>query len=256
MGAIVFGLYAGYQASQGNYEYVPKNTPSITNAPPIDIRYAGKRGMFNALTKEEFEDYENLINKRNSLGLKWEDVQSFDNSSDGIKLRELLFKLFNKNNTWVSRFATVLEMKQRVAAYTPPTQFRYITQMYDGVEVKVSRDGLGFAPDFSGTKFMYLPKAGELNTVQIVLTGSYIADYALANKAAGLPYAPEGYVWHHLDDYNPETGKGTLQLVLSTAHKDLRHAGGASQYRAAHEDKSAYQDGKEALGHLRHQKKL
>lgn len=42
---------------------------------------------------------------------------------------------------------------------------------------------------------------------------------------------PEEYTWHHLDDYNPETNKTTMQLVDSNAHDATKpHKGSAGQY--------------------------
>ncbi|WP_411969640.1 HNH endonuclease [Pseudomonas sp. p1(2021b)] len=44
---------------------------------------------------------------------------------------------------------------------------------------------------------------------------------------------PRGYVWHHLDDYDPKTNKGTMQLVEQRAHQGVPHKGGVAQYKAA-----------------------
>ena len=71
---------------------------------------------------------------------------------------------------------------------------------------------------------------GESSIQPIQLTGSYAADEAAANAAAGLTDTPNGYVWHHLD-YDPVTGEGTLQLVSQEAHgSTIPRAGGVSQY--------------------------
>ena len=41
----------------------------------------------------------------------------------------------------------------------------------------------------------------------------------------------ENYTWHHLDDFNPETGECTMQLVLSDAHvATYPYKGSVSQY--------------------------
>ncbi|SET59057.1 RHS repeat-associated core domain-containing protein, partial [Thorsellia anophelis] len=74
--------------------------------------------------------------------------------------------------------------------------------------------------------------------VQIKLTGDYQADELAANlRGFGQKSTPslngERYVWHHLDDYNPNTGIGTLQLVKQDAHLGVQHIGGASQYKEA-----------------------
>ena len=36
-----------------------------------------------------------------------------------------------------------------------------------------------------------------------------------------------------VDNYNPETNTGTMQLVKQEAHTGIQHAGGVSQYQAA-----------------------
>jgi RHS repeat-associated protein len=85
-------------------------------------------------------------------------------------------------------------------------------------------------PNFSGTPYLYSTGPGQLNVATIRLTGSYAADEAAANAAAGLKETPAGYVWHHLD-YDPVTGKGTLQLAGQDAHlATIPHSGGVSQY--------------------------
>ncbi|GFZ61371.1 hypothetical protein PSE10C_12500 [Pseudomonas amygdali pv. eriobotryae] len=74
--------------------------------------------------------------------------------------------------------------------------------------------------------------------VKIKYTGDYQKDFLAANKLGfGQTSNPklngESYVWHHLDDYNPETGIGTMQLVKTGAHNRIPHVGGVSQYQAA-----------------------
>jgi len=44
-------------------------------------------------------------------------------------------------------------------------------------------------------------------------------------KAAGK------YTWHHLDDFDPATGRGTMQLITQSAHKaSLPHTGSVAQF--------------------------
>lgn len=76
---------------------------------------------------------------------------------------------------------------------------------------------------------------GQKNIVTIEYTGDYLADFAEANRQAGFgnrTTPPKGYTWHHLDDYDPATNTGTLQLVSVEAHS-VSHFGGAAQYKAA-----------------------
>lgn len=82
---------------------------------------------------------------------------------------------------------------------------------------------------------MYPVKDGQLNIVEIELTGSRAKDFRKANQLAGFPEAgsgaPEGYTWHHVDDYNSATNRATMQLVDSDAHNATKpHKGSAGQY--------------------------
>ena len=47
------------------------------------------------------------------------------------------------------------------------------------------------------------------------------ADFARANKLAGLAKTPEGWVWHHSED-------GTLQLIPFDLHQEVQHTGGVA----------------------------
>lgn len=41
----------------------------------------------------------------------------------------------------------------------------------------------------------------------------------------------KGYTWHHVDDFDPETGSTTMQLVKREAHEaTFPHGGSVSQY--------------------------
>lgn len=78
---------------------------------------------------------------------------------------------------------------------------------------------------------------GQKNIVTIKLQGSYYQDFKEANRLAGFSgaKAPKDYTWHHLDDFNPETGEATMQLVETRAHEaTYPHAGSVSQYEKLH----------------------
>jgi hypothetical protein len=97
------------------------------------------------------------------------------------------------------------------------------TALVEGGEVWNARGGIDFS---KSTAF-----EGQ---VQIQYTGSRTLDYQAANQAAGLGdsmRAPSGFVWHHLDDYNPLTNTGTMQLVDQGAHMaNAPHFGGVAQW--------------------------
>ena len=47
---------------------------------------------------------------------------------------------------------------------------------------------------------------------------------------------PDGYVWHHLDDYNVEKNTITMELVMDEAHNASKpHSGGCAQYDSVNE---------------------
>ena len=95
--------------------------------------------------------------------------------------------------------------------------------------------------DFSGTDALY---PNGKNTVVIKMTGSRYRDFKSANeiaqysgssgKATGKSH-PQGYTWHHLDDYNPEKNTSTMQLVDTASHEaSFPHAGSVSQFEKYH----------------------
>ncbi|KGT97008.1 RHS repeat-associated core domain-containing protein, partial [Dickeya fangzhongdai] len=95
--------------------------------------------------------------------------------------------------------------------------------------------------DFSGTDALY---QGGTNTVKIKMTGGRYGDFKAANELAGYKGAsgmatgkahPDGYTWHHLNDYNPVTNESTMQLVKTEAHEaTFPHAGSVSQFEKHH----------------------
>ncbi len=76
-------------------------------------------------------------------------------------------------------------------------------------------DAHGF-PDFSAWRHPDVPD------VHISPTGSRTADARAADAAAGLTHRPDGYSWHHHQDY------GRMQLVEHEIHRQTGHTGGFS----------------------------
>jgi len=90
-------------------------------------------------------------------------------------------------------------------------------------------------PTFAGTKHLYPAAQGQRNIVNIPLTGSYRKDFALANREGKFTDTPRGYMWHHVDDFNPQTGRATLELINEEAHNAARpHVGSVGQYAKHH----------------------
>ncbi len=79
-------------------------------------------------------------------------------------------------------------------------------------------DSDGF-PDFSNNLF-----ADGINDVMIVPTSNRTSDFAAANRAAGYSETPEGFTWHHHQDF------GRMQLVEYEVHRQTGHTGGFSTW--------------------------
>ena len=90
-------------------------------------------------------------------------------------------------------------------------------------------------PTFAATEHLY-PAAGEQRSVvRIKLTGSRRNDFRLANEEGKFAGTPDGYMWHHVDDFNPQTGRATFELVNQKAHNAAQpHAGSVAQHAKHH----------------------
>lgn len=128
-----------------------------------------------------------------------------------------------------------VEEKQRIAdqaaqeynAKTNPYD-RALEKGIDGVK-KTDNGGVSF----SDTDAIYIKEDGTKCIVKIEATGNRTKDFDAANAAMGLEETPDGYVWHHVDDYNVEDGTITLELVTDEAHNASKpHSGGCAQYDA------------------------
>jgi hypothetical protein len=88
--------------------------------------------------------------------------------------------------------------------------------------------------DFGKSSALYPAGPGQKNVVQIEYTGARSSDFSSANHAAGFDRTPQGYTWHHLDDYDPTTRRGTMQLVETPTHQtNAPHTGGVKQSESA-----------------------
>jgi hypothetical protein len=90
-------------------------------------------------------------------------------------------------------------------------------------------------PTFAGTQHLYPAAQGQRSVVRIKLTGSRRNDSRHANEEGKFAGTPEGYRWHHVDDFDPLSGEATLELVSEKAHSaTLRHVGSVAQYAKHH----------------------
>ncbi len=86
--------------------------------------------------------------------------------------------------------------------------------------------------DFTGSLDLFPVTGNQKNTVKIVLTGSRNSDFSRAFKKAHLKKKDtKGYTWHHVHDFDVNSGESTMQLVKSEAHKArVPHKGSVGQF--------------------------
>ena len=99
--------------------------------------------------------------------------------------------------------------------------------------------------DFSESEAILRTEDGTPVEIKIKATGNREKDYKLAEqmlKEQGVDIdlkqmrkrSKDGYVWHHMDDYNATTGETTMQFIKRDAHAAIEnHAGSAMQYHKA-----------------------
>lgn len=86
---------------------------------------------------------------------------------------------------------------------------------------------------FENSSAIYVDDDGNKACVSIEATGNRTSDFDAANRAFGLSETPDGYVWHHVDDYDVKSNTITMQLVKDEAHNATKpHSGGCAQYDA------------------------
>lgn len=93
--------------------------------------------------------------------------------------------------------------------------------------------GLALQPvDFSNSPDLFPAGPGQKSIVQIPMQGTRERDFTQAFKESGIPRSQAAdYTWHHVHDFNPETGMTTMQLVSTTAHEaSLPHIGSVAQF--------------------------
>ena len=84
---------------------------------------------------------------------------------------------------------------------------------------------------FKGTDYVYKLDNGKEAIHTIKATGDREKDFEILDKIFQFKKRPKGYTWHHLDDFNVETGEMTLELVKTDIHRAINpHSGGCAQY--------------------------
>jgi len=159
--------------------------------------------------------------------------QLFENEeSDG-----LIAKQGTSAETFVRDGAKEAELKKRQELANQAAQ--EYNAKYRPYEKAISRGltGVKETPNggvsFEDSDALYVKEDGTKAIAVIEATGSRVTDFDRANEALGLDGTPDGYVWHHVDNYNVESNTCTLELVRDDAHTDvIPHAGSCAQYDA------------------------
>ncbi len=86
--------------------------------------------------------------------------------------------------------------------------------------------------DFTGSPHLFPTNNNQKNIIQIQVQGARGRDFTEAFKQSGLSKKEaKNYTWHHVKDFDPSTGKTTMQLVARGAHeKSFPHGGSVSQF--------------------------
>ena len=118
--------------------------------------------------------------------------------------------------------------QQYNAKFNPPERAKQ--KGYD--DVMATKNG---GISYEKSSFLYKKEDGTPGIVKIEATGNRDKDFDLANQLLGLDETPDGYVWHHVDDYDVKSNTITMQLVSDEAHNAGKpHSGGCAQYDTVH----------------------
>lgn len=182
-----------------------------------------------------------------NFGIRWlqSNLDLVDNFDDVI-FRGPDFRLKNfieiKKTQGTPVWDLLLESWEDEIVATSSTIFEELAQNLRnlGINIESSIDGIslqgrrsfGMSPDFRYTP-EHLFKKGDkpVGDIIIKMTGSRKLDYNLAFEKAGISASEATeYTWHHLDDFDPDTGTCTMQLVKTDIHNLIKHAGAVHQW--------------------------
>ncbi|MDV2905206.1 HNH endonuclease [Phytobacter diazotrophicus] len=78
--------------------------------------------------------------------------------------------------------------------------------------------------DFTGSPDLFPINETKQNIVTIAIQVTGDRDFTEAFKLAGISKSEAtGYIWHHVDDFDPVTRKTTMQIVKTFAHEATSH---------------------------------
>ena len=199
------------------YEYCRNNT--ITYKDPTGHNIcATQRDLYHKYKEEGMNPQEAYQKMRKDLGL---DSKSGYKDS-GVGNGKDPWRSYESGSSSLQDIANKAAQEYN-AKYNPYE--RAISKGYTDVK-KTANGGVSF----QGSEYMYYHNGQEARKV-IQATGNRNNDFKMANQAMRLLETPDGYVWHHLDDYNVEKNTITMELVMDEAHNASKpHSGGCAQY--------------------------
>ena len=202
------------------------------------------------VTPEGIERVLNAIPEGTPKNISWNEFQALMKGNGNTAEKAATFSKFSKkevinvNKGFDGKIKTVkdeLAGKSKIelqniadnaaknynARYTPVE--RAISKGYYGVE-KTLNGGISFR----NSDYIHTINGKKTWTV-MEATGSRTSDFDFANRMFGFKTTPEGYVWHHVDDYNVFDNTFTIELVKKDAHNASKaHSGACAQYDSVH----------------------
>ena len=204
------------------YEYCRNNT--ITYKDPTGHNICPtQRDLYHKYKEEGMSPQEAYQKMRKELGL---DSKSGYKDS-GVGNGKDPWRSYESGSSSLQDIANKAAQEYN-AKYNPYE--RAISKGYTDVK-KTANGGVSF----QGSEYMYYHNGQEARKV-IQATGNRNNDFKMANQTMRLLETPDGYVWHHLDDYNVEKNTITMELVMDEAHNASKpHSGGCAQYDSVNE---------------------
>ena len=209
----------------------------------LNKEIAKKPKKLDDIAKSLDTKYREALEKRNFIiakrsGKSTIDIIEIKNKKEVLRYRgadwevENVMKVMSKSNKEVLRlFDNVIKGLMPRLVFNP---FKDALKPLREAGVFIRKSARGLVPDFLSTpQFLYRgdPKFGK---IEIKLTGVDDLDFKSANIKSDIlkeipkdRNTPEGYTWHHMDDYDPIKGTCTMQLVETKIHKlTATHTGG------------------------------
>lgn len=191
-----------------------------------------------------------------------EDIKNLGACTDLFDMASNVMKLRIRNAQDLSNFSfyhKLSDMEKKVRLEKVIKELKKNTDyVFDPVKAKkathidIPPSINGLAPDYydlkdtmyEGNRVVY--RSGEKDAIlKINYSSVRDIDFRLAYNQLGISNdkiveIEKLYVWHHLDDFDPVTGVGTMQLVLKSLHNAsgygnaLNHTGGVAIWKFFH----------------------